>query len=138
MKSNMWNFKGLIEEEINLWCSILVCCRYNDTLVIKKQEICIMNLWNNEIFYERIWTSWERFKSNTYSRHKREGSCTEMMTNILINAGYKVGKFISPHLIKYNERISIQNQNITNEKMEEIIEKIQPKIENKGRKTSTK
>lgn len=58
-----------------------------------------------------------------------KGSCTEMMTNILINAGYKVGKFISPHLIKYNERISIQNQNITNEKMEEIIERIKPKID---------
>lgn len=58
-----------------------------------------------------------------------KGSCTEIMTNILINAGYKVGKFISPHLIKYNERISIQNQNITNEKMEEIIERIKPKID---------
>ena len=42
-----------------------------------------------------------------------KGSCTEMMSNILIKAGYKVGKFISPHLIKYNERISIGNKNIT-------------------------
>ena len=58
-----------------------------------------------------------------------KGSCTEMMTNILINAGYVVGKFISPHLIKYNERIAINNENITNEKMEEIIERIKPKIE---------
>lgn len=58
-----------------------------------------------------------------------KGSCTEMMTNILINAGYRVGKFISPHLVKYNERISIQNENITDEKMEEIIEKIKPKID---------
>ena len=52
-----------------------------------------------------------------------------MITNILINAGYRVGKFISPHLIKYNERISIQNKNITNREMEEIIEKIKPKID---------
>lgn len=58
-----------------------------------------------------------------------KGSCTEMTTNILINAGYKVGKFISPHLIRYNERISIQNENITNKKMEELIEKIKPKID---------
>lgn len=58
-----------------------------------------------------------------------KGSCTEMMTNILINAGYRVGKFISPHLVKYNERISVQNKNITNKKMEEIIEKIKPKID---------
>lgn len=58
-----------------------------------------------------------------------KGSCTEIITNILINAGYRVGKFISPHLIKYNERISVQNKNITNEKMEEIIERIKPKID---------
>lgn len=58
-----------------------------------------------------------------------KGSCTEMMTNILINAGYKVGKFISPHLVKYNERISIQNKNITDKEMEGIIEKIKPKID---------
>ena len=58
-----------------------------------------------------------------------KGSCTEMITNILINAGFVVGKFISPHLIKYNERIAINNKNITNEKMEEIIERIKPKIE---------
>lgn len=58
-----------------------------------------------------------------------KGSCTEMITNILINAGYKVGKFISPHLMKYNERISVQNKDITDKKMEEIITKIKPKID---------
>lgn len=58
-----------------------------------------------------------------------KGSCTEMITNILIKSGYKVGKFISPHLIKYNERISIQNKNISNQKMKELIEMTQPKID---------
>ena len=67
-----------------------------------------------------------------------KGSCTEMITNILINAGYRVGKFISPHLIKYNERISIQNKNITNIEMEEIIEKIKPKIDKYNRANDTK
>ncbi len=57
-----------------------------------------------------------------------KGSCTEMMSNILIKAGYKVGKFISPHLIKYNERISIGNKNITDEEMEQLISKLEPKI----------
>ena len=33
-----------------------------------------------------------------------KGSITEMITKVLINAGYTVGKFISPHLIQYNER----------------------------------
>lgn len=58
-----------------------------------------------------------------------KGSCSEMLTNVLINAGYKVGKFISPHLIKYNERISISHQNITDEEMENLIKKIDPKLE---------
>ena len=35
-----------------------------------------------------------------------KGSCTETISNILEKQGYKVGKFLSPHLVKYNERIS--------------------------------
>lgn len=57
-----------------------------------------------------------------------KGSCTEMLNNILIKAGYRVGKFISPHLVKSNERASVQNENISTEKMEELIKKIEPKI----------
>ncbi len=57
-----------------------------------------------------------------------KGSCAEMMTNILIKAGYKVGKFLSPHLIKYNERISINNKNITDEEMEGLINRVWPKV----------
>lgn len=58
-----------------------------------------------------------------------KGSITEMITKVLINAGYTVGKFISPHLIQYNERISINNKNITDMEMEKLIKKINPKIE---------
>ena len=58
-----------------------------------------------------------------------KGSCVEMISNILINEGYKVGKFMSPHLFKYNERISIQNKNISDKDMEKLIYKIKPKIE---------
>ncbi len=58
-----------------------------------------------------------------------KGSCAEMMNNILIKCGYKVGKFISPHLSKYNERISINNINISDEEIEKLILKIKPKID---------
>lgn len=57
-----------------------------------------------------------------------KGSCVEMMNNILINQGYKVGKFISPHLIKYNERISINNKNITDKELEDLIRELEPKV----------
>lgn len=58
-----------------------------------------------------------------------KGSITEMITKVLINAGYKIGKFISPHLIRYNERISINNKNISDIEMEKLINRINPKIE---------
>ena len=52
-----------------------------------------------------------------------------MINNILVNEGYKVGKFISPHLIKYNERISINGQEISDKEMSDLIEELKPKIE---------
>lgn len=58
-----------------------------------------------------------------------KGSCTEMMANILEKQGYKVGKFLSPHLVKYNERISINGVEISDEEMANIIEELQPLIE---------
>ena len=62
-----------------------------------------------------------------------KGSCTEIISNILIKQGYKVGKFMSPHLIKYNERISINGEEISDEEMVNIIEELKPKIENYNR-----
>lgn len=58
-----------------------------------------------------------------------KGSVTEMITNVLIKEGYTVGKFISPHLIQYNERISVNNNNISDIEMEKLINKINPSIE---------
>lgn len=58
-----------------------------------------------------------------------KGSVTEMITNVLINEGYTIGKFISPHLIHYNERISVNNKNISDLEMENLIKKINPSIE---------
>lgn len=57
-----------------------------------------------------------------------KGSCTEIISNILVQQGYKVGKFLSPHLITYNERISINGKEITDEEMSDIIEELQPLI----------
>lgn len=57
-----------------------------------------------------------------------KGSCCEILSKILINQGYKVGKFMSPHLIKYNERISINNVDISDLDFSNLIEELQPKI----------
>lgn len=38
-----------------------------------------------------------------------------MITNILLAANLKVGKFTSPHLVKYNERINLNGKDISDE-----------------------
>ncbi|MDE5831011.1 MAG: hypothetical protein K2H53_05230 [Clostridia bacterium] len=41
----------------------------------------------------------------------------------------KYGKFISPHLVKYNERISINHREITDKEMSDILDRISKKVE---------
>lgn len=58
-----------------------------------------------------------------------KGSVIEMLNSIFIKSNLKVGKFISPHLVCYHERISINGQYIKDEEMQEVFEEIQPIIE---------
>lgn len=58
-----------------------------------------------------------------------KGSCTEITSNILVKQGYKVGKFLSPHLIRYNERISINGEEISDKEMLNLIEELKPLID---------
>ena len=48
-----------------------------------------------------------------------KGSICEMLASILNNTEYKVGKFISPHLMKFNDGIWINDRQISDE---EVIE----------------
>ena len=57
-----------------------------------------------------------------------KGSVLETLTNILIKQGYKVGKFLSPHLIRYNERLSINNIPISDKDLSDLIEEMQPLV----------
>ena len=58
-----------------------------------------------------------------------KGSCTEIISSILVKQGYKVGKFLSPHLIRYSERISINNKEITDEEMLNLINELNTLID---------
>ncbi len=57
-----------------------------------------------------------------------KGSTTEILNNILCLNGYSVGKYMSPHLIKYNERISINNINISDYELNTLIDELLPYI----------
>ena len=57
-----------------------------------------------------------------------KGSTTTMMASVLKNSGYKVGKFISPYIICFNERIQINDEFISNEQLEKYIKQVDPII----------
>lgn len=58
-----------------------------------------------------------------------KGSTTTMIANILSQSGYTVGKFVSPYIISFNERIQINNEFISDEDLEKYINILNPVIE---------
>ncbi|MBY0404393.1 MAG: bifunctional folylpolyglutamate synthase/dihydrofolate synthase, partial [Cyanobacteria bacterium] len=50
-----------------------------------------------------------------------KGSCSALFTSILKSAGYKVGTFISPHLVDVRERISINQEWIGEERFHQEV-----------------
>jgi len=55
-----------------------------------------------------------------------KGSVSANIACILEDAGYRTGKYISPNLIRVNERISINGQDISDRDMNEILSEIEP------------
>lgn len=56
-----------------------------------------------------------------------KGSTVKFLENILINSHYKVGAYTSPHLLKFNERIRINNEEISDTKICEAFQHIEKK-----------
>ena len=52
-----------------------------------------------------------------------KGSTAAMLSNVLINNSYNVGLFTSPHLVHINERIRINNKNVSNDFLDFFLEK---------------
>ena len=55
-----------------------------------------------------------------------KGSTSANIACILEDAGYKVGKYISPNLLKVNERISINGQDISDADLEALLTELEP------------
>ncbi len=58
-----------------------------------------------------------------------KGSICSMLSQVLIENGSKTGLFTSPHLIKYNERIKINNRDINDKDIVDLFSTIKIKID---------
>lgn len=58
-----------------------------------------------------------------------KGSVTSMITDILLTAGLHVGKFTSPHLVRYNERFQLDGKEISDEDFAVVLTKVREAAE---------
>ena len=54
-----------------------------------------------------------------------KGSTCAMLEAILLEAGYRVGTYTSPHILRYNERVRIQGEEATDELLVESFERVE-------------
>jgi len=54
-----------------------------------------------------------------------KGSCIAFLEAVYAAAGYRVGSYTSPHILKYNERIKIAGESVTNEAICEAFTRIE-------------
>jgi len=64
-----------------------------------------------------------------------KGSVCAYLSTILTEAGYKTGRYTSPHLIDWTERICINNQSIKPEALYQTLLNVQSKIDPTGSPT---
>lgn len=57
-----------------------------------------------------------------------KGSVCAYLSSILTESGYKTGKYTSPHLIDWNERICINEKPIASEELTKLIERVKAVI----------
>ena len=65
-----------------------------------------------------------------------KGSTATMLTHILKEGGFRVGKYTSPHLVSFTERITVNEKEITEKEVADITEYIRGKAIEKDRNRS--
>lgn len=53
-----------------------------------------------------------------------KGSCVALTSSILVEAGYRVGAYTSPHLLRYNERVCIDGEPVADATLCDAIEAV--------------
>ncbi|MCU7842969.1 MAG: bifunctional tetrahydrofolate synthase/dihydrofolate synthase [Candidatus Thiodiazotropha sp. (ex Monitilora ramsayi)] len=84
-----------------------------------------------ELGLARVLTVWRRLKPAglecpviTVAGTNGKGSCVAMLASIYRHAGYRVGVYTSPHLIRYNERITLDGDAVDDRRLCEVFEDI--------------
>ncbi len=90
-----------------------------------------------QILIEKLSIQYKDIKFIHVTGTNGKGSTCAMIESVLRQAGYKTGLFTSPHLFKYNERIKINNQDISDQDFIKCIEQLNQVIEKVTKEDAT-
>ncbi len=91
-----------------------------------------LGLGRMQLLLDKIGNPEKRIKCIHVAGTNGKGSVCAMMQSALMETGYKVGMYTSPHLKKFNERIRINNNLITDKEIANYFLKIKPNITNQS------
>ncbi|MBA4391522.1 MAG: bifunctional folylpolyglutamate synthase/dihydrofolate synthase [Syntrophus sp. (in: bacteria)] len=74
------------------------------------------------------------FKTVHIAGTNGKGSTATMLSHILKEGGFRVGKYTSPHLVSFTERITVNEEEITEKEVVELTEYIRNKAHEKDKK----
>ena len=79
---------------------------------------------NTEILLNELGIDTENMKIIHVAGTNGKGSVCSYISNTLVKAGYRTGLFISPHLVKINERIQIDDVPVSDDIFESAYERV--------------
>ncbi len=74
--------------------------------------------------YQRLQSTQSAYKVITVGGTNGKGSSVAMLDAILRAAGYRVGNYTSPHLLRYNERIVIDGEEVDDQSLCKAFERV--------------
>lgn len=96
--------------------------RFHDTSTLSYMRLFMERLGNPQLSFPVIHVAGTNGK----------GSTSTMLASVLECAGYRTGKFISPYVLEFRERMQINGQMIPQEELIHFVESIEPVIQQLG------
>lgn len=91
-----------------------------------------LGLDNIKSFLDKIGNPQKKLKTIHVAGSNGKGSTSSFIASILMENGYKVGLYTSPHFVKFNERISINGNLISDKYIANFVDKYQKYIDELG------
>lgn len=106
-----------------------------DTMYALGRFGIVLGLSTMEAILDKLGNPHRDFKCIHVAGTNGKGSVASSLSHILHTAGYKTGLYTSPHLVTFNERITINNVNISNEDVVEAYYAVE--AANTGERSAT-